>query len=128
MELERLHGPRNSNEEITIWQTKSYSKDEVGVSSGIIGSLFDAIISCFQGVLHELIQRSPEPAFYVSLEKNAAALLFWGSHHSVSQGDLDRTLQHSQVVRDMVLLVLISIGDILSQSSPLQSAISARPC
>jgi hypothetical protein len=105
----------SSNDALPFWQTKTDPRDEMRPSICIIGSLFDGLMGCLKAVLFHVQQSSPEPPYYRSLEKSAAALLFWGSDHGVTQGDLDRALQYSRHVRDTVLLVLTSIGDLLSQ-------------
>lgn len=43
-----------------------------------------------------------------------AALHFWGLDFGVSHGKLDMTLQYSPRLRDTVLTVLVSVGDLLS--------------
>jgi hypothetical protein len=95
---------------------KKDATDEAETSIRIIGSLFDGLMICLKTVLYHIRRSSPEPLYYRSLEKSAAALLFWGGDHGVSHGDLDKALQHSGFLRDTVLMVLTSIGDILSQS------------
>jgi hypothetical protein len=52
-----------------------------------------------------------------SLEKNAAALLFWGTDHGVSKGNLVMGLQHSILLRDTVLVIFISIGEMMTTST-----------
>lgn len=118
MELECSQSSHDifSKDEVTIWQKKVNVRDEVGFPTCVIGSLFDSLLSFLKAVLHDMKQSSPEPPYYRSLEKSAAALFFWGSDHGVSHGALDRDLQHSSHLRDTVLLVLTSIGDLLSQS------------
>jgi hypothetical protein len=108
----------SSNNEISSLQ-KEDATDETGASIHTIGSLFDGLMICLKTVLYHIQQSSPEPSYYGSLEKSAAALLFWGSDHGVSHGDLDKALRYSGFLRDTVLLVLTSIGDILSQSKPI---------
>jgi hypothetical protein len=117
MELECSQNSHDtsSKDEFANWPTKADVRDRFGISTCIIGSLFDGLLSFLKAVLHDVKQCRPEPPHYRSLEKSAAALLFWGSDHGVSNGALDKDLQHSSLLRDTVLLVLTSIGDLLSQ-------------
>jgi hypothetical protein len=110
------HLQTSSKDSDPFWQVKTDGIDEVGIANCIIGSLFDGLMGCLKAVLDHTRQSRPEPPHYWSLEKSAAALLFWGSDHGVSHGNLDRALKHSRLLRDTVLLVLTSIGDLLSQS------------
>jgi hypothetical protein len=106
------HDPQKK---IERWQIESFVEDNSDALTGIVGSLFDGLTSSLQAVLHSLQKCDPEHPQLRPFERSAAALLFWGSDHGVPSGGLDRALQHSRNIRDTVLLVLISIGDLLSQ-------------
>ena len=114
MQFVEEHVPQRK---VEIWRAITDETYETGNTPGIIGSLFDGLIAYLQGMLREIVQPDVEPITYGLLERGATSLLFWGLDHGVSQGDLDRSLQHSALLRDTILLVLISIGELLSQGN-----------
>jgi hypothetical protein len=118
--------PANKNlvpqHKVDAWRIHADTRNQTGIATGIIGFLFDGLVGFLQTVLNNMRQGDVATPWYGSLEKNAAALLFWGLDHSVSKGELDTTLQHSGLLRDTVLLVLISIGEFISESTPVHSS------
>ncbi len=114
MQFAEEHIPQRK---VETWRAVTDETYETGNASGIIESLFDGLIAYLQGMLREIVQPDVEPITYGLLERSATSLLFWGLNHGISQGDLDRSLQHSTLLRDTVLLVLISIGELLSQGN-----------
>jgi hypothetical protein len=50
---------------------------------------------------------------YQSLESSCAALFFWDTDLGVARGELDEVLQDSVQLRDVCLMVLVSIGHLL---------------
>lgn len=88
-----------------------------GTRGGIISFLFDELVSLLETILQDVGQGDAAWPWYETLEKGAAALLFWGMDHSVSRGDLDATLQNSGLLRDTVLLILISISNLVIKST-----------
>lgn len=104
-----------AQENVEKWQVDNNALFAAEQQPGIIGLLFDASMICLNGVLGVLRQQDIKRQTYRDLEKHAAALLFWGSDHGVACGNLDRALQHSEFLRDAVLLVLISIGETIYQ-------------
>jgi hypothetical protein len=105
-------------DDIAVWQTKiSALEDDEAHTSGIIALLYEAVISCLRAIIYGIKREGFEPQYIRSLEKSAATMVFWGGDHDVSRGALDKTLQHAQLLRDAVLVTLISIGDLLSRSA-----------
>ncbi|KAH7071121.1 hypothetical protein BKA63DRAFT_67376 [Paraphoma chrysanthemicola] len=105
----------NPLDTIETWQSGLCSKDEVELQTGIIGSLYNSLMNSLRGLLHDLNKHGFNSRHYRTIEKYAAALLFWGDDHGISQGQLDMALQSALFLRDTVLLVLISLGEFLSQ-------------
>jgi hypothetical protein len=103
------------SEEIRKWQiTTSEGGSGTTVPTAIMSTLYDALMGFLKIVLDHARRRQPTPSYYSSLEDDAAALLFWGCDFGVSQGELDVALQYSHRLRDTVLTVLVSLGDLLS--------------
>lgn len=98
---------------VETWRAIADGTHDTGNAPGIIGSLFDGLIAYLQGMLREIVHPDVGPIAYGLLERSATSLLFWGLDHSVSQGDLDRSLQRSALLWDTILLILISIGELL---------------
>jgi hypothetical protein len=119
MNTERLHSTEENipKRKIEAWCAIADETYETGNAPGIIGSLFDGLIVYLRGMLRDIVQHDVPPMTYGLVERSATSLLFWGLDHGISQGDLDKSLQHSPVLRDTVLLVLISIGELLSQGN-----------
>jgi hypothetical protein len=115
MDLKRSEDDRTNNrrDDIAIWQTKTLAfKNDEAHTTGVIALLYDALV-----IIHGIKHGNSEPQYFRSLEESAATLVFWGGDHDVSRGALDKILQHAQHLRDAVLLTLVSIGDLLSQSA-----------
>lgn len=112
--------PRKNRNQKTIetWQAVTAAKVESSGAIGLIGSLFDGLLTSLQQVLRLLSSASCPIPHYQTLERSAAALLFWGNDHDVSGGELDERLQHSRLLRDTVLMILISIGELVSGGKP----------
>lgn len=98
-------------EGIKLWQSGANQYSNETTSTGIISALFDGVVSSLKLILLNLKTTAKEQQHYRSLESLSAALLFWGTDLEVSQGELDISLQHSLSLRDIVLAVLISIGE-----------------
>lgn len=104
------------DEVIQINKGEDDGGNQATVSTGVIGSLFDGLITFLKLMLETLKKGELEPPpRYWSLEGNLAPLFFWGKDFNVSNGELDIALQHSIRLRDTVLTVLISIGEFMSQ-------------
>lgn len=103
--------------EVEEWQSEPNTNIDIDNGSGIIRSLFNGSTRFLQMILQQIRKNTGANAWYDSLERNAATLLFWGNDHGVPMGDLDNALQHSIFLRDTVILVFISIGELMSQSS-----------
>jgi len=100
-------------EAIREWQVTATPGSEAAVSTAVIATLFDGILGFFTLLLRDCKEHRSDSSEYRSLEKNAAALFFWGRDHGVSQGDLDMALQYSHCLRDTVLAVLVSLGQFM---------------
>jgi hypothetical protein len=75
------------------------------------------------GILRRLLEEikkrklagsSHSESHYDSLQNISASLFFWGLDFDVSRGGLDENLQHSDLLRETVLTVLVSIGQCIS--------------
>jgi hypothetical protein len=103
------------SEEIRKWQITAHEGgSETTVPTAIISTLYDALMGFLRIVLDHTRRHQATPSYYSSLENSAAALLFWGRDFGVSQGELDVALQYSHRLRDTVLTLLVSLGDLLS--------------
>lgn len=102
-------------DKIVGWQMKVGAGDEDDVSGDVIALLYSSVISCLQAVVGDTRKQIPESPYYSSLEKSAAALVLWGADHRVRHGALDRNLQRSAVLQEIVLQILLSIGDALAR-------------
>jgi hypothetical protein len=91
------------------------TKNEAAPPPTTIASLHNGIIKCLRAVLFDLDASADKLEHVKTLESAAAALLFWGIEHGVTRGDVDRTLQNSKFLRDTVIRVFISIGQLLDQ-------------
>jgi hypothetical protein len=112
---ERLQPVEGSSTKIIdLWDDGTNTGNDTN-SAGIIGTLFDGLMSYLRLILTTLERRKAGSTFHRSLEICSAALLFWGKDHGVSNGNLDMILQHSDYLRDTVLTVLISIGESIIQ-------------
>ncbi|KAF2012581.1 hypothetical protein BU24DRAFT_425218 [Aaosphaeria arxii CBS 175.79] len=105
--------PRTRHEAIKEWQTKTHPEAEATTKADI-ASLYDGLLSFLRLALKELESCDPRPDYVPSLEKSVATLFFWGRDLEVPQGELDLTLQYSHRLRDTVLTLLVSLGDLLS--------------
>ncbi|OAG06641.1 uncharacterized protein CC84DRAFT_1257937 [Paraphaeosphaeria sporulosa] len=111
----KLHAPPDRTEDIKKWQIQTYDGAEANVSRAIISTLYDVLINSLKALLQHAKQEEPESPNLGFLERNLTALFFWGRDHGVSQGELDAALQFSHRLRDTVLTLLVSLGDLLSQ-------------
>ncbi|KAF1912800.1 hypothetical protein BDU57DRAFT_589640 [Ampelomyces quisqualis] len=107
---------QNIGRSIERWQadTNTQKDDDIGV--GPIGSLFDSIVELLGFILTSMRKRPSISRHYQSLESSSAALFFWGTDLDVSQGELDEALHDSLQLRDTCLLVLVSIGELITNS------------
>ncbi|KAF3002703.1 hypothetical protein E8E13_010081 [Curvularia kusanoi] len=100
---------------VEMWHATADRTCNTDGTPGIIASFFDGLIAYLQGTLHNISDGDCERNVHQLLERCSATLLFWGFDHGVSQGKVDESLQHSTLLRDTVLVVLISIGELLSR-------------
>jgi hypothetical protein len=106
-----------STDDIKKWQIQTCDGDEAIVSTAnvpMVSTLYDGLMSFLKVILAHARDQKPEPTYYASLEESIASLFFWGRDFGVSQGELDMALQFSHRLRDTVLTLLISLGDLLS--------------
>ncbi|KAF2438858.1 hypothetical protein P171DRAFT_370916 [Karstenula rhodostoma CBS 690.94] len=101
-------------EDIRKWQIQAYDGAEANASRAIISTLYDGSMSVLKAILEHTKKEPTEHSRYPFLERSLAALFFWGRDHGVSQGELDAALQFSHRLRDTVLTLLVSLGDLLS--------------
>ncbi|CAI6342535.1 unnamed protein product [Periconia digitata] len=111
--IDRAVSDRSGN--IRAWQMTAQHGNESAVSTAIIAALFDSLIAFLQTILHQAKKEDAVPSYLAPLLDNMAALHFWGLDFGVSQGDLDMALQYSHRLRDTVLIILVSVGDLLSR-------------
>lgn len=105
---------RRGYDRIDIWQADAECTVEDRSSTGIIALLFDSLTTFLKLTLNEKgLQCTQSQA--LSLKKDLASLYFWGADLGVLHGDLDNALQHSALLRDTLLAVLISLGDFCIQ-------------
>ncbi|KAF2649714.1 hypothetical protein K491DRAFT_172300 [Lophiostoma macrostomum CBS 122681] len=97
---------------INKWQTSACHGDEGTVSTAIVAALYDSVMGNLKAILERAKKTEPRPSYYASLEKNVAALFFWGRDFGLSTGDLDVALQFSRRLRDTVLTLLISLANL----------------
>jgi hypothetical protein len=117
MATEQLQASLSRTEDIKRWQIQTYDGDEATVSTTnipMVSTLYDGLMSFLKIILAYARDQKPKPTYYASLEQSVATLFFWGRDFGVSQGELDMTLQFSHRLRDTVLTLLISLGDLLS--------------
>ena len=101
-------------EHIKQWQISACDGDETTASTATISALYDSLISFLKAVIECNRISEPGSKYHSLLEQNVAALFFWGRDFGVSQGELDTALQFSHRLRDTVLTLLVSLGDLLS--------------
>ena len=107
------------SENIQRWQISTCENDEITSPTATISTLYSGIISFLKVVTDNARKSERVPPYFPSLEQASAALFFWGRDFGVSQGQLDNTLQFSNRLRDTVLTVLASLGDLLSLGTTL---------
>ena len=105
---------QDRSENIKRWQLAACYGDESPFSTAIISALYDSIMGFLETVLDHAKKCTPRPLYCPSLEKSVVTLFFWGRDHNVSHGGLDAALQFSHRLRDTVLTLLVSLGDLLS--------------
>lgn len=101
-------------EDIRRWQIQTYDGDGSIVPTANIAALYDGLITFLKAILTYTRKQRPEPSYLSSLEGSVTTLFFWGRDFGVSQGELDTALQFSNRLRDTILTLLASLGDLLS--------------
>jgi hypothetical protein len=99
---------------IELWQADADAQRDDDIGAGPISSLFNSVVQLLGLILTAMRTRQNISHHYQSLESSFAALFFWGTDLDVSQGELDETLLDSPQLRDTCLLVLVSIGELIT--------------
>lgn len=100
------------SENIQQWQISTCEDDELALPTVTISALYNGIVGFLKVVTNNVRKNEPCPSYFSTLEQAAAALFFWGRDFGVPQGELDTALQSSNRLRDTVLTILASLGDL----------------
>lgn len=103
--------------EVQQWQATVLHDSQSNVSAALIAAFYDSLMTFLRHVVNKARKQQAVPSYYQSLLDSIAALHFWGLDFRVSQGELDMSLQYSHHLRDTVLTVLASMGDLLCNGS-----------
>ncbi|KAH5491351.1 hypothetical protein HBI24_222990 [Parastagonospora nodorum] len=114
------------DDKIVGWQMKLDAGNQDDVSGDLIALLYSSVINCMQFSIGDTRKQIPELPYYSSLEKSAAALVLWGADHRVLHGALDRDLQRSFGLQEIVLQILLSIGNAVARYLPKASGDDSR--
>ncbi|KAH3958234.1 hypothetical protein HBI88_244650 [Parastagonospora nodorum] len=114
------------DDKIVVWQMKLDAGNQDDVSGDLIALLYSSVINCLQFSIGDTRKQIPELPYYSSLEKSASALVLWGADHRVLHGALDRDLQRSFGLQEIVLQILLSIGNAVARYLPKASGDDSR--
>jgi hypothetical protein len=98
---------------IERWQADTIVRKDHDSGTGPVGLLFNSVIELLRLILIDMKTRPTMSRNYQSLESSCAALFFWDTDLGVARGELDEVLQDSVQLRDVCLMVLVSIGHLL---------------
>lgn len=99
---------------IELWQADTSTQEKHVIGVGPVGSLYSSIVELLGLTLTSMRTQTSVSRHYQPLESISAALFFWGTDLNVSQGELDEAIRDSPQLRDTCLLVLVSIGELIT--------------
>lgn len=102
------------SENIQQWQISTCEDNELALPTATISALYNGIVGFLKVVTDNARKNEPCPSYFSTLEQAVAALFFWGRDFGVPQGELDTALQFSNRLRDTVLTILASLGELSS--------------
>lgn len=100
--------------QVQAWQQQATALAEVH-DLGVVGSIFESCLGLFKHLLSSLKTNEHQHNHKERAQSSLGSLFFWGDGFGAASGELDKVLEKSQDLRNMVLSICISIAEVLSE-------------